>query len=226
MNKSSKFSIAIFCSILSMSLFSSNVIGAVTIGNSTFHADEGDVYTWEMTYCHPALNASQGIGSYINLTVEDIGQGAYFPIPHALLVNATRGTFHKNSNNHYTLFVSNYIVYNATQHFFSSGTSIPLIIPTPLNLTMICDFFETVGFICTIDGTTVTMEFADEILTIKYDSKGLVTKFTVTEDNELILIHELNGGNGGGTIPFGYHFLICMIIGTLALIYLEKRKIK
>ena len=226
MNKVSKFIIIIFCSILAMSLFASNAKCAVTIGNSTFHADEGDVYTWEMTYCHPALNASYGVGSYINLTIEDIGQGAYFSITHALLVNATLGYFRINANAHQVSYIQNYIVHNATQHYFYSPTFTLFIIPTPLNLTMICDFFETQGYTCTRDGKKVTAEFFDEIHTYKYNSIGHLIEYTFSEDNELGFVYGSNGSDGGSTISFGYYLLVFAIIGTLALIYLEKRKIK
>jgi len=226
MKKISKFTIIIFCSILAISIFFPNAKCTTTIGNSTFHADEGDVYTWEMTYSHPAINASYGVGSYMNLTIEDIGQGAYLSITHALLVNATLGFFRKNANVHQVLYIQNYIVHNATQHYFYSPTTNLFIIPTPLNLTMICDFFETEGYACTRDGTKIIAEIFDEVHTYKYNSTGFLTKYTFSEDNELIYVYGLNGNGGGDTIPFGYHFLIFAIIGTLALIYLEKRKTK
>lgn len=226
MNKFSKFSIIVFCSILAMSLFSSNAKCAVTIGNSTFHADEGDVYTLEMTYTHPAHNASYGVGSYANITIDDIGQGAYLSITHALLINATLGSFFINANMHQVSYIQNYIVHNATEHYFYSPTLALLIIPTPLNLTMICDFFETEGYTCTIDGTKVTAEFSDIIYTYKYNLTGHLTEYTFTENNELIFVLGSNGSDGASTISFGNYLLVFAIIGTLALIFLEKRKIK
>ena len=226
MKKIHKFVIVIFCSILVMSFFSFNAKGAVTIGNSTFPADEGAVHTLEMTYCHPALNATHGIGSYMNITVEDIGQGSHFSITHALLVNATIGYFSKNYNAHQIIYEQDYIVYNASQHYFDSSTTALLIIPTPLNFTMICDFFDKEGYTCTRDGTTIKAELFNEIHTYRYNSTGFLTYYKLVQEGELILEYGFNGGNGGGIIPFGYHFLIYILIGALALIYLEKRKIK
>ena len=77
MIKINKLIILAIITILIIPLFSSNAMCTTTIGDSTFPADEGDTYTWRMTYCHPNLNASYGIGSYINLTIEDIGQGPF-----------------------------------------------------------------------------------------------------------------------------------------------------
>ena len=226
MNKIIKLIIITLSVILAISIFSPNAKCITTIGNSTLQADEGDVYTWEMTYCHPALNASLGIGSYMNLTIEDIGQGPYLSITHALLVNATIGYFHLNPNSHLTFYRENYFAYNATLHYFNSLYFACLIIPTPLNLTMISDFLETHGYTCTIAGNTIIAEnISDEVLKIKYNSTGHMISYSFSEAGVLGFVYGPNE-SGGDSISFGYYFLISTIVGTLALIYIEKKKIK
>ncbi len=61
---------------------------------------------------------------------------------------------------------------------------------------------------------------------ITYNSDGILTKH-VTEFFGVVIVVMVSGEGGGeDAIPFGGYFLIFTVIGTVALIYLEKRKTK
>jgi hypothetical protein len=215
----------ILFSILAISIFPSNAKCITTIGTSTIHADEGDVYTWDMTYCHPVLNSSYGIGSYMNLTIEDIGQGSYSSVTHALLLNITIGTFLFNPNLHSSSFRENYFAYNATLHYFHSLESNFLIIPTPINLTMISDFLEGGSTTCRILGNKIEVTTLNEVHTYEYNSTGHMVSYTFYEDGNLLIAYGPYESNGGD-ISIGYFFMVSVIFGVFALVFLNKRRIK
>jgi len=223
MKKVNKLIILTICSILTISSLTSNGMCTTTIGDSTFPADEGDVYTWEMTYCHPNSTWFAGVGSYYNLTIEKIYRDTYFPMTHALIVNATKGEYMKGLNAHISYNVPDFVVYNASLQYINL---IELyIVPIPLNLSMIAEYYEGKGHTCTIDGTTLTIDYFGEPVydVYKFNSNGFATTITMFYGGEIEYIFQL-GGAEESEIPFGNYYILFSILTVICLIIVVKKR--
>ena len=93
---------------------------------------------------------------------------------------------------------------------------------------MLGEFTVDTGFYSnfTVSGNSIDIESSFlGTYELTYNSDGILTRHVSKLFGITIAVMVLGGG-GGDAIPFGYSFLIFTIIGTIALIYLERRKIK
>ncbi|MFW9940720.1 MAG: hypothetical protein ACFFFT_06750 [Candidatus Thorarchaeota archaeon] len=217
------------CSILFMVPLISNSRCITTQGDTTFNVDEGDFFLWATTG-----------GDKINLTIEEIYKGTYLSVD-SYMINATIGNYYSQENFWWKI-ISNefYIAANETLDFIHysrlSGSLIYLIIPTPINLTMIGEHaISKPGFNnYTVSGDQITLidfpEYPDHMVYIvTFNSDGILTKIVAKFRNELTEYEEtywemvLSTGDEEA-IPYGYFFMIFTLIGVISLVYLEKKE--
>jgi len=208
--------------------FISSATCVTTHGDTTFGVDIGNEFVWTFTSGSPDL-----IGNKYNITIEDIYTGNYMTVD-SYMIDATMGRYNKTEAIWYVeINDAFYVAANETQNFLqytAALSSQPLwfMIPTPINLTMLGEFAVSTPFYSsfTLSGNRIDLD-SSFIGTYKltYNSDGILTRH-VTELVGIVLAVMVLGEGGGDSIPFGYSFLIFTVIGTMALIYLEKRKTK
>lgn len=205
--------------IIFFSLFSYNANCATTIGDTTFPADVGKVYTWKVTY--PAEMESYKI----TFKSESIEKGLHNTID-VLMVNCTIKQYHPLTGWSTTSDNELYLAANNTQNYlyFSDYMFFPNIIPTPINLTLVAEAMYANNY--SIVDTTIIEIYNQDTDEYTFNTDGFLTSYISKEDGEMDLKFVLATGDGGAAVPFGNYFLIFMVIGFAALVYLKKQKIK
>ena len=213
-----KVIIGLFTIFFFFSFFSHNAISATTIGDTTFPADVGKTYTWKAT--SPAII----IGTKLTYTIESIDQGEHNSID-ALIVNCTiilispTGVSITKKNN------SLYLAANTTQNYLNFVNYVwsPVIIPTPINLTLVAEASYAYNY--SIDDNTLILNYdggyREELI---FNTKGFLTEGTIGGGGISEMSFVL--ATSEAAIPFGNYFLVFMVIGVIALVYLKKQKIK
>ncbi|MFX1376001.1 MAG: hypothetical protein ACFFA0_09335, partial [Promethearchaeota archaeon] len=229
MKRTKKITILLLCSTLFLFPFISSAKGETTVGDTTFGVDIGENYIW--TYTTDISDTF--IGDKFNVTVSDI-----YPVYLGCMVHIMMDYYDADYGTWYPVEDDDWVVANETQDMIDFNpnsysfiaTWLLFFIPTPINLTMLGEWAVNDVGICdsyTVSGSSVFLEIiaysGGHRLT--YNSDGVMTKDTYIILGETGIVLSLGGG-GGGNIPFGYYFLIFTVIGALALIYLEKKKIK
>ncbi|MFX1376774.1 MAG: hypothetical protein ACFFA0_13270 [Promethearchaeota archaeon] len=230
MKRTKKISILLFCTTLFLFPFISYARGETTIGDTTFGVDIGDEYIW--TYTTDISDTFTG--DKFNVTVDAIY--AVFG-PDACMVDIILTYYDADIGDWGSPYFESWVVANETLDMidfnpmaYGSVVWLFFFIPTPINLDMVGDMALTDLGICDgyiVSGNSVFLEISAYSLTTRltYNSDGILTKEVLEFSGETSIVLSLGGG-GGGEIPFGYYFLIFTVIGALALIYLEKKKIK
>ncbi|MCK4286593.1 MAG: hypothetical protein KAX18_10345, partial [Candidatus Lokiarchaeota archaeon] len=153
------------------------MISSTTLEDSTVGVEEGDSYTWENYYIYPTDLLIWGccVGNKITLKIEIIYRGAYLSIDHTLIMNITEGSYSMISTNTTYTNYPEYVVYNQSLHFIELET--PHIIPIPLNLTLLAEYYESLGENCTVEGNTLI--FDDGVVREQhtYNSDGILTNY-------------------------------------------------
>ena len=110
-----------------------------TIRDTSFPADVGDVYVWEVLH---SAGVPDDVDDMVNFTTEAIYQGQHASV-NALLVNCTLGYYNDETSQWTTTYDNNfYMAANETQNYFNIsstflGYPIAYLIPTPINLSAI-----------------------------------------------------------------------------------------
>ncbi|MFX1470054.1 MAG: hypothetical protein ACFFB8_15490 [Promethearchaeota archaeon] len=229
---------------LILPFFIANVEGAITIGDTTFPADVGDVFAWEITRDDSHRYSGFYINDWLNFTTEAVYQGQHGGVD-VLIVNYSSG--HYNAiNSRWTTTHDNifYLAANKTQNYLNISSTfmswpIAYVIPTPINLSAVglalsdhpnVDYYELK------DSKKVFLHWVAGKITYKltFHTSGILTRYGEDlhgmEDFIMLLRTPLpeNGedGDGGGAISFGYYFLIFALISIVALVYLKKKNYK
>jgi len=223
MKKYAKLVIVFLTTLLALNSLMTITLGDTTIEDSSFPADEGDLYKWICTYSHPYFTGVIEKGSWVNVTIERIYQGSYMAIPEALIVNATIGKYNKTANYYSTYNEPLYFVYNNSLNFMETVTF--LVVPVPLNLSFIHNFWETkIGKDCTIEGNTLIVDWGSgTIEKFNYNSHGFAASFITEMNNTKYLEHSLVSA-GEQEISYGNYFIIVGIVSAgIISIFLRKR---
>ena len=222
MKKYTKLGILFLTSLLMLSPLTILALGDTTIEDSSFPADEGDIYKWTCTYSHPSYTDIEK-GSWWNLTIERIYQGSYMAIPNALIVNATKGSYNKGQNSYSSSNEPFYLVYNKSLNFME--TDYFPIVPIPLNLTFIHNFIELKTLLdCTIEGNTIIIDWGSGAKQkYNYNYRGIATSFIQEMNYTKYLEHTLVSA-GEQEIAYGNYYIIISIISVaIIVIFLKKR---
>lgn len=213
-----KVIIGLFTIFLFFSFFSHNAISATTIEDTTFPADVGKTYTWEVT------SPANFEGIKLTYTIESIDQGVHNSIDALIvyctiiLISPNGGSLTKENN-------SIYLAANNTQNYLSFVNFVwaPVIIPTPINLTLVAEASYAYNY--SIDDNTIIINYDGgyrEELT--FNDNGFLTEGTIGGGGISEMSFVL--ATGEAAVPFGNYFLVFMVIGVIALVYLKKQKIK
>ena len=231
--KNKKIGFLIILTISVLSFLSTNAISSTTLGNSTVSVEEGEVYSWQWNYVdfwlHPFVYVRKG--DTIKITIEKIYRGAYQSINHALLMNVT---IEENISSQ-GITTSNRpvnVVYNNSLHFirieqYPHNIPFPMIIPIPLNLTLIAEYYESLGDTCMIEGNTLIFVRTNMTDEFTFNSDGILTEYVYINNDNLLMRMVLMGPSGGDltlTIIIIASISIVGVIGVVSLILLRKRK--
>lgn len=206
---------------------------ATTIGDTSFSVNKGDEFTWKYT----AVEDFFHISDRVELTVEDITAGTYLTEDVAIL-HATLKAYNSTGDN-YLVFLNTqpYMYFNETTNFFYSSIietylfiGWVLIIPTPLNLTLISEYLwnflvsdwddiNVVGNQIITTTSTASMKYV-------FNENGLLTLFEVINATKPFMVLELDFSEDDHKIPFGYGFIFFSWFGILTGIIMIRRKIK
>ena len=229
MKKLMKITLFLFCTTLFLFPFIFSATCTTTQGDTTFGVDEGETLVWTATSGSPEV-----VGCKYNITIEDIYNGTYMTVD-SYLIDVTMGEYNKTEDKwSITIDDDFFVAANETQNFIEYtgtlfGAPLWFIIPTPINLTMLGEYAVSTGSYTdyTVSGNIIELNEIMGIGTYKltYNSDGILTKH-VTEFFGVVILVMVLGEGGKDAIPYGYSFLIFTVIGTMALIYLVKRKTK
>jgi hypothetical protein len=232
MKKSQKISVFLITLVVGLSFLSPVAMSQTTIGNSTIPVEVDDVITWKCTYLHVTLYPIYyGAGSILEYTIEEISRGSHGPLSYALIANITEKFDYTNIVN-YTKIVNtptylvynkslNYIEYNKTESFDFKA----FIVPIPLNLTLVADYFETLGYTCEVDGNKLRFIDGDSIKENTYNSNGLLTKYEWRNTaGDLAMRYKLVVPDKD-VIPLGLSFLLFTALTVLSLVAILKKRV-
>ena len=213
-----KVIIGLFIIFFFFSFFSHNAISATTIGDTTFTVDVGKTYTWEAT------SPADMKGAKLTYTIESIDQGVHNIID-ALIVNCTITLISPNGGSLTKENNSIYLAANNTQNYLSFVNFVwaPVIIPTPINLTLFAEASYAYNY--SIDDNTIIINyFGGYREEFTFNTKGFLTEGIIGGGGVSELSFVL--ATSEAEVPFGNYFLIFIVIGIIALVYLKKQKIK
>ncbi|MFW9821151.1 MAG: hypothetical protein ACFFE5_16220 [Candidatus Thorarchaeota archaeon] len=143
-----------------------------------FPADEGDKYTWKSTYCSPNWSVFLGVGSKVEININQINSGSYMEAEQAYIINVTLNYYYKASNSHTSFTFPYYIVYNETYHYMRILHC--FIILTPVNLTLVAEYLFRSGHNSTIQGNIINIDYGySQTGQYIYNTNGFAEKFRV-----------------------------------------------
>ena len=234
MNKHSKISIICLLSLFTLLVLTPMVL-STTIGDTTFPAEVGKRYEWDITY-PPAAE-----GFKIGFRANSITQGVHMT-HESLIVYATKEGYIPAVG--WMLVQSEflYLAANETQdylYFFSNSTeqrfTEPFVIPTPINIPLVAEALATALLNATtyifdysIDGNTIILNNGtiNQTFEFTFNSGGFLTVAIEKLDDQITEQWELAGG-GGDEIPFGIYFLIPTVSSIAAIvIFVKKRQLR
>ncbi len=185
-------------------------------------------------YCHtlqPFTTLRQG--DTVKFTIEKIYRGAHQSINHALLINIT---IEENMSGGTT--ITNrpvYVAHNNSLFYIKlqSHDAIrphPMIIPIPLNLTLVAGYYESIGETCTIEGNTLIFVRTNMTDEFTFNSDGILTEYVYINNDNLSMRMVLMGPSGGN-IPIPLIIIaVVSITGGIGVasvsIYLLRKKKK
>ena len=211
--------------LIALSILPTNGACQTTIGNSTFAVEEGETYTWVCTYSHPNISSILTVGSYQNVTIDRIYQGPFDVMSNTLIVEATLGYFNKTNNTHVIESAPYWIVYNFTLSYIYYQYFIDIyIVPIPLNLTMICEYIESLtSQTCYSVGNQIFLEFLNNTIECKFNSDGILTKVIIYMDDIKYATIELER-SAKLQISFGHYYILISIIAMVAITIIVKKR--
>lgn len=181
-----------------------------------FPADEGDKFTWKCTYCSPNWSVFLGVGSKVEIHINQIYEGSYMEAEQALIVNVTLNYYYKASNSYATFTFPYYLVYDDIFHYMRILHC--LILLSPINLTLVADYIIRSGDNATIQENVLNVNYGySQTGQYTYNANGFAKKFEYKECGITQYILKLGGNNI--TIPFGYYHFLYIIIVTISLAY-------
>jgi len=177
------------------------------------------------TYTWKATSPADIKGTKLTYTIESIDQGVHNSID-ALIVNCTITLIAPNGGSLTKENNSIYLAANNTQNYLNIVKHVwgPVIIPTPINLTLVAEASHAYNY--SIDDNTIIINYDGgytEELT--FNTKGFLTEGTIGGGGISEMSFVLATGEAAA-VPFGNYFLVFMVIGVIALVYLKKQKIK
>lgn len=196
-------------------------LSQTTIYDSTFPLEQGQSVRWE------TINATEVPYTefpYIRFTVNDIYNDTWFDGPNSLIVNSTIEFYH---NFGWIAEVENsfYLAYNYSMNYLNwsniaSNYALPLIVPTPVNLTLIGNAIEESGLLnYSYVGSTLLLDYQNTTtIELTYNSNGISTNIEKVTNQTIMYSWELVESDVVVVIPFTNYFLIITIFSLVAVV--------
>ena len=204
-------------------------IGQITIYDSTFPLEQGESIRWDTT------NATESPYTgfpYVKFTITDVYNDTWADGPNCLILNYTLAYYH-NFVWIYERENTFYLAYNFSQNYLNWSEiayqeALPLIVPTPVNLTLIGDALESSGPLnYSFSDSTLLLDYRNSTtIEITYDSNGISTIIEKITNKTTIFRWELVESGVVVVVPFGNYFLFATLIASISLIWLKFKKVK
>lgn len=210
-------------------------VSAVTVGDTSFGINEGDVLTW---VCTQSIGPSSPykLGDKAELTIDSISNLNSSGPSGFLIVNVTQRLYNSTTGSWQDYpYPIPFIGFNATELRFYPGSitysqivSALLFQPTPLNLGLISSIINTnfAPFTATPIGPNSLncSNGGGGTYYYEYNLNGIATTYQVMQMGNLMFTLTLETA-GEEKIPFGMSFLLFSAITIIALaIIIKKRK--
>ncbi len=208
MGNSENIGLILILAFVMLAILPTDAMSSTVIGDSEVSVEEGEIYTWCITYVRADLEWLYQKNTEIKLIVEKIYIGPYDGVSSALIVNATEvGPSSRRS-------YPTYIVYNKSLNYICFEPNyLPDIVPIPLNLTLVAAYYETQGKNCSIQNNTLISSTELDRWEYTYDSNGIATLIEWKGGDQLGVRMEL-----GECIPFGSLGLVFSTIAIISII--------
>lgn len=246
MKKSNMISMIFLTTLLLFPLISYNT-KAATIGDTAFGVEIGDVLVYEMV----GSTNVEDIGNKMSYTIQSIFRDNSSTVIinpgdwMGAIINITTGFWNKTTeiwtNNEQ---INSFIAFNVSTKNIAAHPSWLNIIPTPINLTFIAKYFETldigVGFTenytVSLSGNTLNITIntwtgyvlGNQILvSYTYNEQGIATRFEqyfLLSGTYYIFILEIS--NDGPSIPFENIFIGITCVSIVAVAIIVRKRIK
>ena len=201
-------------------------LSQITIYDSTFPLEQGKSIRWE------TVNATEEPYNdieYIRFTVDELYNDTWSNGPNSLIVNSTIEFYH-NFGWLAEFENSFYLAYNYSKNYLNWSDiayqhALPLIVPPPVNLTLIGDAIEDSGILnYSFIGSTLFLDYQNTTtVEITYNSEGISTIIEKITNMTTIYRWELVESEVVVVIPFTNYFIIIMFVTSISLIYMEKK---
>jgi len=201
------------------------VLGQITVYDSTFPLEEGKRVRWETVN---ATESPYNDFEYIRFTVDKIYNDT-FDGPNSLIVNYTLEFYH-NFAWIYEDHNSFYLAYNYSMNYLNWSKvayldALPLVVPTPINFTLIGDAIEKSGPLnYSFSDTKLTLDYRNmTTVELTYNSKGISTIIEKITNRTTMFKWELVTSDVVIVIPFENYFIIAAMFTTGLLVVFEVR---
>ena len=214
----------VFCSFLPITL------GEITLGDSTFPLDKDESMTWK------SVNATEPYYEeieFIRFSATDV-YNASLNGNRYMIVNYTLWFYHNFAWIPKSLEDVNafYLSYNSSKNLLNWSKVVYLeayllIVPIPLNLTLISNAIIQKGFLnSSINGNKLILDYNFTTVEATFNSQGISTILEKKTNNTTIFRWELITEEIIIIIPFGNYFVFFMVIFMVSIISIERKKIK
>jgi hypothetical protein len=203
--------------------------GQITVDDSTFPLEQGESIRWETT------NATESPYTgfpYIRFTVNDVYNDTWSDGPNCLIVNYTLAFYH-NFVWIYEKENTFYLAYNFSQNYLNWSEiayldALPLIVPTPVDLTLIGDALESSGPLnYSFSDSTLLLDYRNTTtVEITYNSHGISTIIEKITNKTTIFRWELVKSEVVVVVPFSNYYLLAILIASISLIRVKLKKLK
>jgi hypothetical protein len=201
-------------------------LSQITIYDSTFPLDQGKSVRWEKVN---ATETPYTDISYVRFTVNKIYNDTWFDGPNSLIVNSTIEFYH-NFGWIAEFEDSFYLAYNYSMNYLNwsiiaTQYALPLIVPIPVNFTLIGDAIERSGILnYSYVGSTLLLDYQNTTtIELTYNSDGISTSIEKVTNQTIMYRWELVESDVVVVIPFTNYFLVITIFSLVAVIYYKSR---
>jgi hypothetical protein len=232
MNSGKNILLLLLICLITLFSFLPHTVADITLGDSTFPLEKDDSIRWR------TINATEPYYEeieFIRFTATDV-YNASINLNRYLIVNYTLEFYHNFAWIKKSLEDDNafYLSYNFSLNFINWSKVVffeayPLIIPIPINLTLVSNAIIDRGFLnVTIsDPDTLLLDYYNATnIEISYNSKGISTVIEKKTNSTTIFKWELITDDIIIIVPFGSYFIWFIIIGIVSITSFEIKKLK
>lgn len=232
-NKYKRFLTIVIASIIFFYAILPTSLGEITLGDSTFPLEKDESIIWK------TVNATEPYYEeieFIRFTATDVYNES-FNENRYMFVNYTLEFYHNFAWIRKSLEDENsfYLSYNSSLNYLNWSKIVYfeaylLIVPIPINLTLISDAITSEGFLNTTiyeNNNKIILDYYNStLIEVTFNLEGISTIIEKKTNNTTIFRWELITDEIIIIIPFENYFIWFIIISIIFVINVEKKKIK